>query len=71
MDSLIIIQFIHTFIIFSTFVNYGESILVETKQGKVRGQTEISRSGRNFYAFYGIPYAEPPVGELRLEVSEA
>ncbi|KAK7590846.1 hypothetical protein V9T40_002459 [Parthenolecanium corni] len=67
MDSLIIIQFVHTFIIFSTFVNYGESILVETKQGKVRGQTEISRSGRNFYAFYGIPYAEPPVGELRLE----
>ncbi|XP_032786528.2 venom carboxylesterase-6 [Daphnia magna] len=33
--------------------------------GQVRGSKMVSSSGRNFYAFRGIPYAKPPVGELR------
>lgn len=70
MHLLRIVQFACSFVFFFIFINYGEGILVETKQGQVRGQIEISRGGRNFYAFYGIPYAEPPIGELRLEVSE-
>ncbi|KAK4008458.1 hypothetical protein OUZ56_013598 [Daphnia magna] len=35
------------------------------KLGQVRGSKMTSVSGRMFYAFRGIPYAQPPVGELR------
>ncbi|XP_055696159.1 juvenile hormone esterase-like [Lutzomyia longipalpis] len=36
------------------------------KAGCIRGKIENGRL-RPYDAFYGIPYAEPPVGELRLE----
>lgn len=41
--------------------------IVETCSGKVRGFKSISRSGRNYFAFTGIPYAKAPVGELRFQ----
>ncbi|XP_046453239.1 esterase FE4-like [Daphnia pulex] len=33
--------------------------------GQLRGSQMVSSSGRNFHAFRSIPYAEPPVGNLR------
>lgn len=39
--------------------------LVITPSGPVRGTTTKSFSGKDMDAFYGIPYAEPPVGSLR------
>ncbi|KZS20997.1 Liver carboxylesterase 1 [Daphnia magna] len=33
--------------------------------GQVRGSEMTSEAGRLFYAFRGIPYAKPPLGELR------
>ena len=36
--------------------------------GQVRGSEMTSEAGRSFYAFRGIPYAKPPVGELRFSV---
>ena len=36
--------------------------------GLVRGSRMSSFNGREFLAFRGIPYAEPPVGELRFKV---
>jgi hypothetical protein len=36
--------------------------------GQVRGSKMISSSGRNFFAFRGVPYAKPPVEELRFKV---
>nr|AJP62566.1 carboxylesterase [Oxya chinensis] len=39
--------------------------VVSIADGKVRGRVMTSRSGRRFYAYLGIPYAEPPVGALR------
>ncbi|XP_046639318.1 venom carboxylesterase-6-like isoform X1 [Daphnia pulicaria] len=33
--------------------------------GGLRGSQMVSSSGRNFHAFRSIPYAEPPVGNLR------
>lgn len=44
--------------------------VVETTLGKVQGFTSTSRSGRQYFSFTGIPYASPPVGELRFQVSE-
>jgi hypothetical protein len=44
------------------------SPIVETKVGQVQGFVSVSRGGRKFYKFLGLPYAQPPVGELRFEV---
>jgi len=41
--------------------------LVTVTQGQLRGVKEQSAGARPFYAFRSIPFAEPPVGELRLE----
>jgi carboxylesterase type B len=38
------------------------------KLGQVRGSKMVSVSGKMFYAFRGIPYAQPPVGDLRFRV---
>lgn len=35
--------------------------------GKLRGYVTTSKNGNNFVAFEGVPYAKPPVGELRFE----
>ncbi|XP_065203563.1 juvenile hormone esterase-like isoform X2 [Planococcus citri] len=42
-------------------------VLVSTKLGDIRGTTRISRDGKKFNTFLGVPYAEPPIGDLRLE----
>ncbi|KAJ8682867.1 hypothetical protein QAD02_018659 [Eretmocerus hayati] len=39
--------------------------VVETCSGKVRGHVEQSILGEDYFAFKGIPYAEPPVGSRR------
>lgn len=44
-----------------------DSPVVETTLGKVLGFTSNSRSGRQYFSFTGIPYANPPVGELRFQ----
>ncbi|XP_063239761.1 esterase B1-like [Bacillus rossius redtenbacheri] len=40
---------------------------VETNDGTVRGQVLTSYWGRSYYAFQSIPYAQPPVGDLRFK----
>lgn len=45
----------------------GISTVVETNSGRVRGRTGISRDGRVFLEYLGIPYGRPPLGELRFE----
>uniref|UniRef100_A0A0C9QW59 Carboxylic ester hydrolase n=1 Tax=Fopius arisanus TaxID=64838 RepID=A0A0C9QW59_9HYME len=44
-----------------------ESPQVEIDTGKLRGSRETNVHGREFIAFKGIPYAQPPVGELRFQ----
>jgi len=39
------------------------------KQGVVVGQQKKLASGLEYNSFLGVPYAEPPVGELRFRVS--
>ncbi len=56
-----------------TYYNYGlihggASVYAETKYGRLKGFTSVSREGREFYEFLGVPYASPPVGNLRFQV---
>lgn len=57
-------------IIFILNVNFivawqSEELLVNTTNGAVLGRYMKSDTGRTIRAFMGIPYAEPPVGNLR------
>lgn len=57
------------FIICTLFLG-SNAIEITTKQGTVRGFEQLSRNGTKFHTFLAIPYAKPPVGRLRFEVSE-
>ncbi|XP_030753701.1 esterase B1-like [Sitophilus oryzae] len=41
------------------------SAVVKTLQGAVQGNSGTDHDGNTFYKFLGIPYAKPPVGDLR------
>jgi len=44
------------------------SPVVQTNTGKLVGTVGKSRIGREYYEYVGIPYGQPPVGDLRFEV---
>ena len=44
------------------------SLVVQVKEGKIKGSLVENVEGGEYIAFRGIPYAEPPVGELRFKV---
>lgn len=48
---------------------YPAAPLVVTGLGVVSGNERVSRSGRIFYEYLGLPYALPPKGLRRYEVS--
>lgn len=49
--------------------NCSGEIIVETNTGSIRGLRETSLWKKvDFHAFRGIPYAKPPVGDLRFKV---
>lgn len=39
--------------------------IVEVSQGKLRGVTTTLPNGSTYHYFKGVPYAKPPVGEIR------
>ncbi|XP_071526061.1 cocaine esterase-like [Panulirus ornatus] len=41
--------------------------VVATQEGRVSGIQEESTKGKVFYSYYGIPFAKPPLGDLRLK----
>lgn len=45
------------------------SVLVQTNSGPVRGLRKNTIDNLSYVSFQGIPYAQPPVGELRFKVS--
>lgn len=59
-------------LLFAVVVLFCHSIFCEIEvkiaKGILRGQILKSRNGRPYYSYTGIPYAKPPVGELRFEV---
>ncbi|KAI5645521.1 carboxylesterase family domain-containing protein [Phthorimaea operculella] len=42
--------------------------IVQVAHGKLKGKVRKTAKNREFYSFKGIPYAKPPVGELRFSV---
>ncbi|KAH8297857.1 hypothetical protein KR054_011859 [Drosophila jambulina] len=44
----------------------SDPLLIELQHGKLRG-----RDNGNYYSYEAIPYAEPPLGDLRFEAPEA
>lgn len=52
------------------FVTHSKiyAIVVTTEQGQLAGTFYELPNGRKVHAFYGIPYAEPPIHEYRFQV---
>lgn len=46
-----------------------DTVDVVVRQGTLRGIVEKNDYGGRYVAFRGVPYAKPPVGELRFKVS--
>lgn len=42
--------------------------IVEINDGKLKGKLKKTFDGQQVYAFLGIPYGKPPIGELRFKV---
>lgn len=47
---------------------HRDEVIVRIKTGKVKGYKITSSYHYEYYNFVGIPYAKPPVGELRFKV---
>lgn len=67
--------FMHVFLLLFVLTSLGEArqireadddpLIVKINKGKVKGVTLLSGHGKEVDAFLGIPYAKPPVGQLR------
>ncbi|KAK0172171.1 hypothetical protein PV328_005520 [Microctonus aethiopoides] len=42
-----------------------DPLIIQTKKGRVRGITQTATTGKKVDAWYGIPYAQKPLGHLR------
>lgn len=62
-------MYISVLAIISITTLVSSEVIVETKLGNVRGTVMLSRNGAKFNAFLALPYAKPPIGELRFKVS--
>lgn len=56
-------------IIHQTLAFPYDSPVTLVSNGYIRGSYKNSFNGRRYRAFEGIPYAVPPVGNLRFEVN--
>jgi hypothetical protein len=59
------------YLVLMTAAEARRDCFVETIYGPVKGSTEKSRNGKPFCSFRGIPYATPPIGEIRFKVSNS
>lgn len=58
------------FVFVISAVNSNSNPEVEINDGKLQGKFMVTRTGRKFSGFLAIPFAKPPLGELRFEVSD-
>ena len=43
-------------------------VIITLPNGDILGQADSAYSGKTYYTFQKIPYAAPPVGDLRFKV---
>ena len=43
----------------------SEFVEVDTSVGRIRGAVKLLEDGKKVNQYFGIPYAKPPIGELR------
>nr|CAD7410125.1 unnamed protein product [Timema cristinae] len=55
---------------FSTVSALCQDLTVTVAQGTLRGQSVISSYGMTYYSFLGIPFAQPPIGDLRFKAPQ-
>nr|ADR73027.1 carboxylesterase [Laodelphax striatellus] len=56
---------------FSEILDYDQtSLVVKLNEGSVRGKLITTWRGKNVRAFLGMPYAKPPIGNLRFKDPE-
>ncbi|CAH0767540.1 unnamed protein product [Bemisia tabaci] len=69
MTIKLIVQYGTVFLVLSVLCEHFFCKIVEinTKSGKILGTTVRARDGRCIRCFRGIPYAQPPVGDLRFK----
>ena len=56
--------------LYLTTIACGQQVEVDTKYGVVVGHAVELTSGTTINSFLGIPYAKPPTGDLRWQVSD-
>lgn len=56
-------------ITFYGIISATSEVYIDTKLGRLKGVQKLSRDGKEFNAFLNIPFAQPPVGVLRFQVS--
>lgn len=54
-----------TVVLFSLLLSFSHAAIVEIDDGRIEGTTMTSRNGIQFEAYLRIPFAKPPIGELR------
>ncbi len=47
---------------------WANEVIVDTEYGKVLGKSFTLHDGNTVNRFFGIPFAKPPVGDLRWRV---
>lgn len=60
-------KFVYCCLIFISIIAYGSFEIVDIEQGRINGTLLKSRYGEDFHAFLRIPFAEPPIGDLRFK----
>jgi len=54
------------FLVFYTLLNFvSTELIISLPNGNIRGQIRLSHNKHPYWQFQGIPYAEPPLGDLR------
>lgn len=45
--------------------------IVKVNEGELAGTIKVNINGGQFHSFQGVPYAKPPIGNLRFKVHMA
>lgn len=70
MDSFSVLLSILVLVCYVSAVIIEKNPTVKLDLGRLQGNYMTTRKGLKHYAFRGIPYAEPPVGQLRFKVEQ-